>query len=447
MGERIFPNWNRSEVSIPRSVAVPRDVDELVEVVTDRERYPSPVRAVGNRHSLNACFTTTGTHVDMSNFDTVSVDAEARTISVGASVTMLGVRDALQPHGMQVEVAPEIGTATAGSLACCGTKDASIGPTGLGQVSSTVVGVRVVNPRGEVEAITEDSDADRLRELRSSYGLLGIVFEATFRIQPEITLGYKYGFLRLDPLPTVNEVFDGADGVLGFLQPFARRILAERRYVLEGRPRVGALSRLKRSLRDKLWESGASFLATVLPFNRGYGALDDATALALRGLNSFGGFRARRSDSMLRFESNRRHYFDFTFWAMPVSHWAGFVPVYLELADRFRSQSGFRQSLISEVYFMRRDGHSLLSPTATEDAFTMDLADHRPTDPVWVELNKQFNALAAEFGGRPLLNQTKHLTGELVHRTLGDEWKSFAASREAQDVDGRFLSDYFRALI
>jgi hypothetical protein len=42
-------------------------------------------------------------------------------------VELIQIRDALRPHGMELEVSPEIGNATAGSVACCGTKDASLG--------------------------------------------------------------------------------------------------------------------------------------------------------------------------------------------------------------------------------------------------------------------------------------------------------------------------------
>ena len=45
-------------------------------------------------------------------------------------------------------------------------------------------GVKLVNPRGEVEEVSEGTDPERLRVIRSSYGLLGVIFEVTFRIQP-----------------------------------------------------------------------------------------------------------------------------------------------------------------------------------------------------------------------------------------------------------------------
>ena len=185
----------------------------------------------------------------------------------------------------------------------------------------------------------------------------------------------------------------------------------------------------------------------MLPYNWYFGIQDRAVPVMLRGLHRLGGFTARRSDSTIDFKFGRRHYFDFTFWAIPWERWAEFMPAYLEFAREFLRRTGFRVSLLSEVYLMNQDDHSLLSPTAGGDAFTVDLTDTRPNHPQWLEFNRQFNQLAARFGGRPLLNQTKQLTRDVVHDTLGADWATFVKIREDEDPDGRFLNDYFASLM
>ena len=427
--------------------AVPKDLDELIEIVRDPDRYPSPVRPAGSFHSLNACFATTGTQVLLRNFRDIRVDLDAGTVTVGACVEMVRMRDALRPYGMQTEVTPEIGNATAGSVACCGTKDASVG-AGLAQVSSTVVRVRLVNARGEVEEVSEGSDAERLRVIRSSYGLLGIIFEITFRIQPSVTLRYDYKAFGLNPPPSAAEMLGDADGMLGLAQPYAGRIVVERRYIDADSERpISRLSRLKRWIRDRVWEHGVSFIPTLVPSNRVFDLVDGTVAPVLVGLGRLGGFLARRSDSAIRFGPRRRNVFDFTFWALPMSCWSEFVPAYLAFCRDYLRATGFRVSLISEVYLMNRDDHSLLSPTAGEDAFTMDVTDTRMRDPAWAEFNRGFNVLAARFGGRPLLNQTKELSREIVEQTLGADWQRFLDIRRTEDPQDRFLSEYFENLM
>src|SRR6266545_3740162 len=260
MAAGTFRNWNGSATSTPRAVAAPREPDDLIGVVKDRDAYPSPIRAAGSFHSLNDCFVTTGTQVLMRGFDDIRVDLDSSTVTVGAGVPMVRIRDALRPHGMQTEVQPEIGNATAGSVACCGTKDASIGPTGLAQVGSTVIGVKLVNPQGDVEEVTEATDPERMRVIRSSYGLLGVVFEVTFRTQPAVMLRYDYAVFRLTPPPTREQLLGGADGMLGLVLPYAGRMLVERRWVAgSGSRHMSRFSRIKRYSRDKLWEVASSF--------------------------------------------------------------------------------------------------------------------------------------------------------------------------------------------
>jgi len=446
MTRPVIRNWNNSILSTPQVVAVPKDVHELIEIVKDKDKYPSPIRAGGSFHSLTACFASEGTQVLLSKFHDISVDASAMTVTVGASVELIQIRDALRPHGMQLEVSPEIGNATAGSVACCGTKDASLGRHGPGQVSSTVIDVRLVNADGEVEDITEQADPERMRVIRSSYGLLGLIFEVTFRIQRQSVLSYRYKIFDLASQPSRAELFDGADGVLAFCLPYANRVVVEQRRILPGDARISRLSRLKRSTRDTIWADSASFFTTLIPFNWFFRIFDRAIVAAFTGLSLLGGFNARRSDSNINYKFNRTHYFDFTFWAIPVNRWEQFIPTFVAFCRDYFQETGFRTSLVASAYFINKDENAVLSFSATEDIFTMDIADSRPNDPLWLEFNRRYNVLLAQFGARPLLNQTKQLSGKIVHQTLGADWGQILSQRDKSDPGGRFLNKYFTEL-
>src|SRR5262249_56633480 len=76
-------NWNGSACCAPAEIVAPRDVDELVDVVTNTYLYPSPLRPVGALHSLHECFTTTGTDVLMHQLDAVG-DTVSGTVTVTA---------------------------------------------------------------------------------------------------------------------------------------------------------------------------------------------------------------------------------------------------------------------------------------------------------------------------------------------------------------------------
>src|SRR5207249_6097841 len=208
-----------------------------------------------------------------------------------------------------------------------------------------------------------------------------------------------------------------------------------------------SLSRLKCKARSKFWELGATSFTTLVPNNRFYYVFDQLIAATFLSLGLGGGFRAHRDDSMVNFKFKRWHVADFTFWAMPISRLQEFIPAYVRLCKEFERRTGFRMSLLSEVYFLGRDDYSLLSYAPDEDIFTCDGINTNPHDPRWMEFNKRYNEFAAGFGGRPLFTQTKYLNRDVVYRSLGGAWEEFVALREQQDPEGRFLNDYFRELV
>jgi FAD/FMN-containing dehydrogenase len=461
----ILWNWNESAGCTPAEVVAPTTVDELAQVVRDGDRYPSPVRAIGELHSLNECFTTTGTAVLMRHFTRKDPPANGE-VTVGAGVRMIELRDWLEPHGLQIEVVPEIGNATAGSVACCGTKDSSLGPNGLGQISSTVTGVKMIDANGGPGSVTEASDPVRMRQIRSSYGLLGIVYEVTFRTRPLQKVRYDYAWLRLALLPPLESgVLGEADGFLGFLLPYHKRLLVERRTEVK-EAAIGFWDRRKQWVRSKAWKSGARpinllprWMSKPLgPWLVKWTTRDINTWLALIDnvlkflfVKLIRRYVAYRVDAMLDFKRDVASTFEFTFWAFPACKWSEVVPAYMEFCEDFFWRTGFRPALPTEVYFIRQDPSSPLSFSLKEDIFTLDMVDWTPRETreaaYWHLMHREFNDFAARHGARPLLNQTKHLSRAVVHRALDTDWQAFADLRKTADPTGRFLNDYFASLL
>jgi hypothetical protein len=455
-------NWNGSNRCAPAVVRAPRDLDELRAIVRDTVHYPSPVRALGELHSLNESIETSGTAVFMTHFDCIgALDLHANTVTVGAGVRMFDLNRALKPHGLQLPVVPEIGNATAGSVACCGTKDSSLGDTGLGQISSTVAAVRMLMADGSTVSTRNKED---LRLIRSSYGLLGIIYEVTFRVQKREKVGYRYARVKLDrwlktgarlPPPDSQYILGGADGFLGFLLPYRRELLVERRRRTDSPAGFGDY--IKLALRTFAWRWGARPINSLLQRLPGklrrkaigwYASMLEKWLLRWFLLRLLGRFETYRADAMIDFKRPVSSYFDFTFWAFPVSSWDKVVPAYLDFCVQFERQTGFRMALPSEVYFIRRDDSALLSFSAGEDIFTLDMVNWSDEEPAcWAAMNRAFSDFAAEHDGRPLLNQTKGLTPFAAMQVWTPGWYELAVARGLADPDKRFLTSYLRDLL
>lgn len=484
-----FYNWNKSVVSYPAEVLRADTVGELRKVVKDSDIYPRPVRVAGHLHSMTACFATNGTQVFLEGdgFERLQMNGDG-TLTVGGGVTMFQIASYLRQRKLQLAVMPEIGNATAGSVACCGTKDSSfnIGESkGPSQISSTVVAVKMVKADGTIESVDarkNGAEAKRMRLIRSSYGLLGIIYEVTFKTEPLTFARYTYEIVELTPsLPSLEQIRGGANSVLGFMQPYEKQILVERRTLVNPpnttddpplsidelarskarraiwKYKAATLAEIthsgaawKTSLASRLSTIGFSDVATMLNslVSSNRQVVNETMASMLKGL--LNSFRASRADCMIEF-SNDKPYFDFTFWAFPVSKWQKIVPEYLKFVHDYRDKTGFQKSLFTEVYLISRDDASFLTFSPNEDIFTLDMVHQEANDDLWKKMNQQFNAFAAERGGLPLLNQTKELTTQVngqsvVRATLGGRWQEFLDTVREEDPDGRFMNDFFKNL-
>jgi len=456
-------NWNGSNRCAPLKNESPENVLRLREIICDTQQFPSPVRALGELHSLNESIETTGTAVFMTRFDTIGEpDLQHNTVTVGAGVRMIDLKNALKKHKLQLPVVPEIGNATAGSVACCGTKDSSLGPTGRGQISSTVVGVRMITATGRDVHVTNTND---LRLIRSSYGLLGIIYEVTFQVEPRKRVWYEYARIKLDdwlttgrplPPPDGEEILRDAHGFLGFLLPYRRELIVERRRLAKRHePRFG--DSLKLWARTFAWRWGARPFNTLLRrlpkrLRRHaialYVSALETWVLKLFFLRFLGRFESYRADAMIDFKRPVSSYFDFTFWAFPVSSWSRVVPAYLEFCEQFKRRAGFRPALPTEVYFIRKDDSALLSFSFDEDIYTLDMVNWSDEEPAqWAAMNRAFCQFAAEHGGRPLLNQTKGFTPSAAQQVWTPGWYAVAKARQLEDPDGRFLTPFLRDLL
>lgn len=437
-------NWNATASCEPALEVTPASLEALVAIVTDRERCPSPVRAAGSLHSLNPCAMTDGTlvHMKAAPFREIGPPANG-SVTVGGGVTMFELKIALKQHGLQIAVTPEIGNATAGSVACCGTKDASLihdADEAPGQISSTVTGVKMVNAKGEKETVTEAQAPERMRVIRSSYGLLGIVYEVTFATCPLQMVHYTAESLPLAGL-TLAHARGAANGFLGFLFPYTGKLVVERRTLDPGATPT-LLDRTNRALRNHVWKTGGA------PFAEDPKAFDREFEVFFPLLS----FRSHRADVMIDFPPGGDHFFDFGFWAFPASSWETVIPNYVDFCQTLRRELAFRPALPTEVYFIKKDRKALLSFSAEDDIFTLDMVHllHRPATPdeqTWDEMNRRFNEFAVAHHARPLLNQTKQLSRSVVARALGADWLTFSAERLTADRNGRFLSRYFEDVL
>src|SRR5882672_6025658 len=157
-------NWAGDQRCAPSQIARPTSEDELAQTVAQAAARGLPVRAAGSGHSFTDIACTDGLLVDTSGMQRViAADAESGLVTVQAGITLRALGRENARHGLALENQGDIDAqALAGALA---TATHGTGAR-FGNLSTRVVGMRLVTASGDVVDLTHESDPEGLRAAR-----------------------------------------------------------------------------------------------------------------------------------------------------------------------------------------------------------------------------------------------------------------------------------------
>ncbi len=444
-------NWEGGVTYRPVAVVKPQTIDDVVAVMTDALRYPSPVRAVGKLHSPAPCSADVGgTMLDMTGMTRILAIGED-FVTAEAGALYIDVAEELARRGKQLHINTEIGNVTLGAVACAATKDSSlIGTSHWGQVSSFVSGVKVVRTDGTVATYTQADDPAEMRLLRSSYGLLGAIVEVTLRTKPMTAVSAEHRIYTLSGFrAAVPELVRQNCALMMYFYPFLDRIMVELRCELPG---VAPTSSGGWWLRNAFWRKLAPMctitIARISPNAKFETGLRDRYDRVLSRATCFfvRGKRTRPHKQIIRHqEKPGRYKFVFSMWSFDEDRFFDTLESYFHFCREYGDKTGFRCDLPAVGYRLTKDQNALLSYAHDADAMSIDPAS--TGGPGWDAFLKAFNAFASEHDGHPLFNQTKHLMPAQVSKAYGARWEEFARARRAWDPQNRLLSHYFADLL
>jgi len=441
-------NWFGDISSQPAVIADATSTAEVIAILRDPVKYPSPVRAIGSFHSTAACGAADGgTLIRMGKMNRI-LNTGKDTVTVEAGAIYIDIAKELEKQGLQFYINTEIGNLTAGSAACCGTKDASM-PGEFGQVGSYITGLRMVLPDGSVREIGQAQE-EELQNVRSSYGTFGIVTEVTYKVralQPLAVHHETYSTAEfVDRLP---EMLTSGHSMMLYLFPFEDRVTIEfRRYnpTAEGEP-----NRVAWPLRNYMWATaGPAFCARVEEDV----AIPDLRYQIVDGFCQMWRFKLENlvksdftvpGDQIIRYPSPAgASKYTFSFWAIPEENYGTVLTEFFAFCRKYYETAGYRTNMLCVGYRVLKDQESLLSYSWNGNMITIDPVS--TANPGWPQFLTAYNDFCSDHGGVPLLNQTPNLTRAQVVKALGDRWQAFAAARKEYDPGNRLLNAYFRDL-
>ena len=222
-----FRNWAGNQMCVPREVLRPGSVTEVAAIVRRAAEGGLTVKAVGAGHSFTDAACTTGILLSLDRLDAVeSIDAERGRVTVQAGIRLDALSRRLDEAGLAM---PNLGDIARQSLAGA-TATATHGTgLGLGNLATTIVGMEIVDGRGELIQCDEHERPELLQVARVGVGALGIVTRMTLQCVPAFDL---HAVEAVEPLGGLLDNFEhhmaGNDHMEFFWVPGSRHAHVKR---------------------------------------------------------------------------------------------------------------------------------------------------------------------------------------------------------------------------
>jgi L-gulono-1,4-lactone dehydrogenase len=416
-----WTNWAREQRCAPERVEAPASEEELAHAVAAARR----VKVAGSGHSFTDIACTDGVMIDMSGMRRVlAVDGERVTVEAGITLRDLG--EELRSRGLAMENQGDVDPQTLAGAISTATHGTG---GGFGNLSSQVVGMRLVTGAGKVVEV----EGDELRAARVSLGALGAISAVTLRCVPAFTIHRLDRPRPLDDvLPRLDALVDANDHWEAFVMPYTRRALTLTSERTDREPRPPG--RAARFARDVIVENAV--LGLFCRTGRGFPRLIPGLNRALARLMG----SAEHLDASNRVYANTRLVrFTEMEYAIPRERAAEALERVLATIERRRLPVGFPIEL---------------RVVAPDDAL-LSTAYERPTayiavhQYVGMEFETYFRAVEAimdEYGGRPHWGKRHYQTAATL-RPRYPEWDTFLEVRERFDPERRFENDYLRRVL
>ncbi len=440
-------NWFGDIRFRPAVIVRPTSEAELIAIVKDTANYPSPVRAAGSSHSTTRCVVSEpGTKVEMKGMNRiVQIGGDRVTAQVGA--LYIDVAKELQKHGLQFYVNIELGNLTMGAAACTHTKDASFRDE-YGQVCSYAVGFKAIRPNGDILVVGEDQP-ELLQAMRTSFGLLGLIYEVTFKVKPLKPMAFHHEVFTVDEferqLPALRE---RGESIMYYLFPFQDKLAVEfRKYVDDAQPATS----LAWKIRNLSWGTivpglGATIRKSIPSPKVRYALYEGLGGISRFLLGVISGTNSYPADQMIRYpDTAGATRYTFSIWALPEEKFVQTMRGYFAFCRDYYKAHGYRCDMLNVGYRINQDQSSLFSYTWHGTAMTLDPVS--TAGPGWPEFLDAYNEFCSQNGASPLFNQTGRLTKAQVEKSFGDRLDRFRQLQRQYDPEGRFVNSFFADIL
>jgi len=370
----------------------------------------------------------------------IRVDTDRHTVTVEAGVLVATLVDTLAEDGFELIGGFELQGRTVGGAVAAPCYGPCIGNTGS-YFSSHVIAMKIVTAAGKILSISPQQK-NLLAALRMSFGLLGVIYEVTLRIQPIRTFTASHRRVTIDKFASIVDTLAASNvGFKFYLMPYRDRVYLDlRRYDSDPGNAYRAPWKLKDWGESTVLPHVFKSLNRIVPIASVKYQLIDSISEATQG---FVNSKLVRTGTNATSQSGHGRASRNTFystWCFPAIDFSMIALAYREFCETTLANSQYRCDLPAVGYRLNRDASSPLSPSYDETMIALTTASTQSKG--WDNFVIDLAEFAEQWGGTPLISQSRALRAENVIQTYSNRLEFFRRIRRQLDPYNRLLSPF-----
>ncbi len=439
-------NTGRYRVRAPAKPAeIPaNDVKTLLRTMDREANVAVPIRPQGAATSSTDCNASpAGTVVQMSGLDRIlKIDTHRQTITAQAGVRLYALAEALAEHGLELVGNYEMTGRTLGGAIAAPCLGPSIGNR-RSSLASQIVDLKLVTGAGKPLTVASDQK-NLLCAVRSSYGLLGVIVEATLKLQPITTFTASHRRLDVDGFCSVVDTLSNNDVGFRFcLLPHRDRVYLDlRRYAAEAGNAYSTPWKIKDWGESTVLPHVCKSLSRLLPIQSVRYRLIDSVTEATQGIVNSRFVRAgtnAATGSHGKTASSTRPLL-YSTWCFPATDFSIVLKAYRNFCQENFERSNYRCDVPAIGYRVSRDTSAVLSPSFDEPMIALQTASTQHAG--WEDFVIDLADFAEHWAGVPIFSQSRSVRAHYAKQVYAGRLDFFRRIRRQLDPEDRLLTPF-----
>lgn len=424
-------------------VLTPSSLAQLGRCLDGQANLALPIRPRGAGTAATDCnMADDGTIVNTAALNRITnIDLLNYTVTAQAGVRLGQLIAALAEKGLELIGNFDQTERTVGGAIAAPCMGPGIGD-GASYFADQVLTIKVVTATGKMMQVS-DSKPHVLSALRHSYGVLGVIYEATLRVRPISNFIASHRSMDIDTFAGISDRLAGGNvGLKFYLLPYRNHVYLDlRHYENDSGSAYNAPWKIKDWGESTILPGVFKSLGRVLPIpSVRYQLIDSITTVTHDLVNSRLLRHGNNATASGRSARRRPRSLLTSTWCFPATDFSLVAKAYARFCRETFAQSAYRCDLPAVGFRVAKSHASLLAPSFDEPVIALQTVSTQRRG--WEDFVLDLADFAENWGGTPLLSQTLATRADHVSQTYGGRINFFRKIRSQMDPGQRLLNPF-----